>query len=304
MKILHITGVGHSGSTLLATLLAQDGRAASFGELTQLARALDSVPRSCSCGQPVAACEFWRRVRERWFSLHPELDVSRHAHEQREFQRLEMLGMANKKTDSSDSSVARLVAEIDGLYTALARESGAAYVVDSSKHVGRAAMLRKYSEHEIFVLHLIRDPRGVAWSHQKNRERKPGEGEGHRVQRPLVHTMRRWNRDNYLALRLGTGLGGDRFLTVRYEDLADDPEAILARIEDWACIDLSEARRAVSSRIPMTACHTVAGNVNVRRSPIKGIREDVSWRENLSRWQRFQCWLRADTSLCKRFSYC
>src|SRR5215218_1700745 len=126
---LYVMGRGHSGSTILDILLGGGAAVESVGELVSGLRRYDGKER-CACGRPMRGCPFWAEVRRRF--------------------------------------------EAEGhLWEDLVRESGAAisaaagkpHVLDSNKETARGLFLLKYLP-EARVVHLVRDPRGIAQSHR------------------------------------------------------------------------------------------------------------------------------------------
>src|SRR6185503_18486197 len=67
-------------------------------------------------------------------------------------------------------------ARYDRLYAAVAEVAGAEVIVDASKWPGQALALQRGADTEICLLHLVRDPRGVAYSWAKQVQR-PHAGE-------------------------------------------------------------------------------------------------------------------------------
>jgi len=124
----------------------------------------------------------------------------------------------------------RLLGEV---YRGVQEVSGAALVVDSTKHYAGAFLLRRMAGVDLRVVHLVRDSRGVAFSWSK------------RVPRP--EAMHRGSHMN----RYGAGRSAGRWLGynsgfevlerlgipstfVRYEDLVRAPRPELARILERA----------------------------------------------------------------------
>lgn len=303
MKILHITGTGHSGSTLLATLLAQNPNVSSCGELNQFPKALAGVPHECSCGRLVTDCEFWRVVAKAWNEILPDLHHNRHAQQVRLLQReatvqLKKHGRLNKNLSANAE---QFVQALDALFLSLGSITGVDTLVDSSKNVGRAALLAARSSHDVKIIHLIRDPRGVAWSHRKERIKKPGTGEGSREGRSVVNTMQRWKRDNALALNLVRRYQSTA-LTLRYEDLVLDSDVVLKRISALSGIDFGGVLDCLKENGQIAAPHMVAGNPNVRMRPVTQLMLDNSWRENLTLFEKAWCVLSA-YRLTNEFGY-
>lgn len=66
-RLLFIIGEGHSGSTILDTILSSHSQIFGVGEVYALARTV-KTGELCCCGEPVESCEFWSKIRfdEKW----------------------------------------------------------------------------------------------------------------------------------------------------------------------------------------------------------------------------------------------
>jgi hypothetical protein len=81
--IVAIASAGHSGSTLLDLLIGNHSRITSAGEMNRVS--LYAADRACACGEPVASCPYWERVRRtlsaalgrggglRWDEIHTDV---------------------------------------------------------------------------------------------------------------------------------------------------------------------------------------------------------------------------------------
>ena len=125
------------------------------------------------------------------------------------------------------AALARHTERLGSLYRAIAEVSGARVIVDSSKHVSTALVLRRTAGVDLHVVHLVRDSRGVAHSWTKEVERpETRDGRDHAplppgLGRRLVGLVqRRLRRD-----RAGSAC---RPPSLRYEDLLADPRAHIA----------------------------------------------------------------------------
>lgn len=301
IKILHITGVGHSGSTLLATLLAQSPEVASYGELGQLPKSFVDAPHRCSCGQLVPDCLYWKDVVNIWKSSLSGLVISEHAEKLRYLQAQCLKSLKSGHDEPSGNDIACLVEEIDMLYETLCTRENVSCLVDNSKNVGRAALLAAYSRNNIRILHLVRDPRGVVWSHRKSRANKPGMVEGLRKGRSVKNTTKRWVRDNRLVKKLDSKYK-DTVMTLRYEDLICNTLNSLERISEFSGMNFQGASDLLHLNRGLEAPHMVAGNMSVRMKPITELALDKSWQANLKICERLWIVMRAHALMIK-FGY-
>jgi hypothetical protein len=117
-------------------------------------------------------------------------------------------------------------------YRAIAKVSGAHIIIDSSKMASDALIAGTIPHVRLSVVHIIRDPRGVAWSWKKQRQ-QPGPNGRQLDRHGIVGASARWFVYNafaelFLAPRLGK-----RFRRVRYEELLRDPAGVTTDLAEW-----------------------------------------------------------------------
>ena len=272
--VVYISGYGRSGSTILDMLLGSHPQMIGTGEVFRLFEGWQAG-ENCSCGQALTDCPFWTAVMARL--------------------RADMPGMEPSEADRLTRSVEgptgailphpRIPEEARAQYGALwrsvlagiAAEAGVRYVVDSSKSTretgGRALALAALAGASVRVVHLVRDPRAVAWSLLRGSNRKLEAGEPARLAggsaRPLV---------GWVAANLRAAAAGRRLPTamLRYEDLVRNPEAEIARLGRELHLDLSTVIEGIRSDDPIPGSHGVAGN-RLRRSGRQRLHEDREW---------------------------
>jgi hypothetical protein len=153
-------------------------------------------------------------------------------------------------------------------------------IIDSSKLPGRGFVLAATPGVELFVVHLVRDSRGVAWSLSKPHSRSIEEG----VQRdlhpkPATYVALRWSIVNLMAELLRLCVGRGRSIRLRYEDFVADPAAALKNIASMCGAEWSEAADN-AARNPLNPEHQVAGSRH-RTSRALQIRADEEWRSQM-----------------------
>lgn len=279
-KVLFIGGYGRSGSTLLDRVLGQVPGFLSVGELRHVFQEGYLENRRCGCGEPFLECEFWRAVTVRAFGARREHELRQLAARKRRIDRWWLFPQLGWQlgTPRQRRTVRRYRQVLRSLYAAIAAESGAEVLIDSSKDVSHGYALRGLGAPiEPYVLHLIRDSRAVAYSWQR-RKFNPGNG-GEMSRYSLLRTSVEWNLINALtAFHRPTGA---RYTTLRYADFAADPAAAVEEVLRF----LGEEGRPnpVSSErtVELAANHTAAGNPNrFYRGEVR-IRPDEEWRRQM-----------------------
>lgn len=293
LDVLYVGGMPRSGSTLTDLMLDLLPGHVAVGELFYLWRNGLVHDGLCACGEAFSRCPFWTAVGAKAFGGWDAID-GEHV-------------MALQRTVDASSRIPLLIAPtrpagfqraledytdiLRRLYAAIAEVSGARVVVDSSKRPSLAFVLRHVPGLRLTVAHVIRDPRGVAYSFSKHVELPPGAALGPQMPRTATWKVgRRWVTVNALISALWlTGVPGVR---VRYEDLVREPVAELSRIAraeglDAAEIDfgfLTEDGGQQALRVPDT--HVVAGGRIRLGGGTMPLRLDDAWRREMPRRAR------------------
>ena len=200
MRLIYIAGAAHSGSTLLDLMLNAHPEIVSVGEVLKLNRRTKRKKRSgrekpalCSCGAPIAECDFWGRV-----------DARIRQTDGATLAELELQDHGNGDSNRAANGV---------LFKGISHVSGKSVIVDSSKLPQRLAHLMSLSEIDLYPIHLVRDPKGQLASVIDQWGLFRGI-----VNYELVH------------LQIRRLLRAVPHSVVRYEDLVRDPEATLDTI--------------------------------------------------------------------------
>jgi len=297
-KVLYISGMGRSGSTLLANLLAELDGFCSIGELRMLHHDREIGALWCGCGQRAQQCEFWRSVLDRAAGESPYLSLDRVGPlQEKEIRtRPKALRRARRGRDADPESspqvaYARLVANI---YRAVAERTGARVIVDSSKPPPIAYTVSRASDIDLHLLHLVRDPRAVAHAWQRGfrfgSEEYAAEAEraSERTGFALRHSWL-WGGPYWLWRNLVTEWmfrqyrGGTRYLRVRYEDMARDPAAALAEICEFVGEPPPQLEGLRDGKVRFGAHHIVGGNPALAERGEIAIRPDERWRGEMGR---------------------
>jgi len=94
------------------------------------------------------------------------------------------------------------------------------------------------------LLHVVRDGRDMAYS--SNQKHLANHGAAllteHELQMPEpVQSITLWSRINCMAATFGQSVLGDRYLVVRFEDLCEDPVAVIDRVARYFRISAIES---------------------------------------------------------------
>lgn len=288
LRVAFVAGLGRSGSTLLDRIFGQVPGCVNMGEASQVWRALSTGVR-CGCGRPPPECPFWSVVIPRVFGSWSPVDLAEALRLQRRVDRLRYLAalVLPVRGGRRHADVERYAHLLAALYAAVADTAGARVVVDSGKHTSTAFLLRHLRGIDLRVIHLIRDPRGVAYSWTKVVKKSDHPDAADMPRQYPSRVARRWLVHN-VVLRLLSLLGVPTHV-LRYEDLVTDPRARVAEVGRFLGLPAdATAAPFLSDRVVdlRREDHTLAGNpMRFQHDPIT-VTLDDTWRHELPATQR------------------
>lgn len=277
IKVLYIAGLGRSGSTVLGNVLGEIEGFFHGGEFNFIWERNLIENRLCGCGAPFDECEVWGSVLKRAFG---GMDGT----QAREMVRLQSLGTRTRHVPLMlfswgrrmlASRLEKYLVRLEKLYRTVQESTGSRVIVDSSKLPSYGYVLGMTPGIDLYVVHLIRDPRAAAYSHLK--EPRPDADE--RTYMYRVNTLKSsllWDTWNVSSEALWRNSSG-RYMRLCYEDFVEKPqrtvEGILGMLHEDArrlpFVGERDARLGVS--------HTVSGNPNRFRTGQVWLRPDDEW---------------------------
>ena len=281
-RVIYVAGVIRSGSTLLDRMLGELPGHVGVGELCYLWQHSVKLDRGCGCGEPFSQCPFWSAVGDKGFGGWSSIDVDEMIALQLSLDTTRDIPalIAPRTTRGFRQRLSRYAAVLSTLYAAIADVAGARVVVDSSKHAGPAYLLR-HADVDLRVLHLVRDPRGVAQSLRKEVRRPDSDLEEFMSVWPARTVARRWITTNLLAAGLGRfGVPVER---MRYEDLVARPVEELTRVTSILDEPLPPGALGFISdgAVELPPAHTLDGNpMRYSTGPVL-LSTDEGWRTAL-----------------------
>ena len=287
-RILYLGGLGRSGTTLVERLLGELPSVCALGEVVHLWQRDIRDDERCGCGARFSGCTFWKRVGIAAFGGWGNVDVDR-VHALRDVvertRHIPRLASANLPA-AQRADVREYAGYYAKVYAAAAEVSGAAVVVDSSKHSALAHVLRWADDVDLRVVHVVRDARGVAYSWTKTVARPETDGSDEMTRYSPGRSALLWNAHNAafgLLSRLGVPVR-----RIRYEQFLTDPRAALRDLAEYAGVPADAADLAFlgDGYADLRVGHSAAGNpmrFSVGRLPM---RRDDDWMRSLPSGQR------------------
>jgi hypothetical protein len=277
-KVLYITSPAFSGSTLLTFLLNLHPRVVAVGHMQGWAPP-DGEVLTCSCGSTLDVCPFYRHIAAAYAREGLPFDPRDFGTRYAVFRDPRLNAWLTKSLPLLESSTLERTRDrmLRSLGVGAGRRlridranlvfigaalswRGAEAFVDNTHDAYRLRHLGRLGDLDIRIVHLIRDPRGVALSNRDNHGWDPVVG------------ARLWLRRHRDILRIAAELGPRH--GVHYEDLCAEPERELAAIHRFAGLEprpIGEDFGAVE--------HHILGNR--MRLGGKAIRRDERWKTDL-----------------------
>jgi hypothetical protein len=172
------------------------------------------------------------------------------------------------------------------LFQAIKSHSDKEIIVDSSKLPGRALALTNIPGVDLFVIHLVRDGRGVAWSLLQSYKRDVKAGLQKEIRpRSALRTAARWCVVNIATEMLRWKLKRTRYVRVKYEDFVINPVPTLESVGKMVGLDLTDIALKLRDGAPIQPAHQIAGNRLRMNKSIRLVR-DEAWRTQMPERER------------------
>jgi hypothetical protein len=272
-RVLFIGGLGRSGTTLLERLLGQIEGVQTLGETVHLWVRGILRDETCGCGRAFHECPFWTQVGLAAFGGWSTVDVDEVIAMRGHVDRLRKVPGV---LAHPGAEVNRYAGMFRSIYEGVQQAAPTPLIVDSSKHPSMAYCLRTQSDLDIRMVHVVRDPRAVAYSWAKTVERpEAGVEEKFMNRYTPARAAMLWTGENAAMTsltRLGTPV-----LRLHYEDLVADPVTALRRVLDFAGMPADVHIPIDGHRATLRPNHTVSGNPLRFRNGELVIRRDDDW---------------------------
>jgi len=285
IKVLYIAGTGRSGSTIVHNILGQIDGFSAVGELRYIWERGFIKNALCGCGVSFQECEFWRAVVREAFGGMDHAYVHRMSGLTASFRIYHLpLTLISHVRQRLASRLSEYLDSLEKLYRAIQTTTGSRVIVDSSKFPQYGYAVRMIPVIELYVVHLTRDSRAVAYSRSRKRllEPDPKNPEYMEQENPIRASLR-WNARN-LTSEMHLRQTPVRYMMLRYEDFIDEPEASVKRIlslVDETAVDLPFV---TEHAVEITKTnHSVFGNVVRFQTGTVELKLDKEWKMKMRR---------------------
>lgn len=261
IDVLYIACKGRSGGTVLGRILGEIRGFCFVGE-TNLAPRVLLERRLCGCGLRFEDCATWSAVRRRvGGGADPALDAGLFGFGQALRSRHFPLAALPGGDGPLTRRLAGDLAACERLYLAIHTTMGAQVIVDSSKSPSYGYLLSLVPGLRFHLVHLVRDPRAVAYSWRRPKRSPDVPGERHDVQRGSFYSAWTWVLSNLWAELCWRRAPGRR-LRLRYEDFVARPRESMTRIVALVRKEPADLPFVGERSVLFHAGHTVAGSTN------------------------------------------
>lgn len=272
MNVLYLIGAGRSGTTILSLLLGNTEQIRALGELHQLPEHCSGL-KVCSCGKPLLYCSQWESLRGELSNRFSGIEYREQAKQLESHRFIIKYFYSPSRANAFPEYLKSNVQLFEGF-------SDSKWLIDSSKYVGRGLALNTLMNNKLKFVFLVRDPRGVVGSFEKN-----------------VQTSRKWYSAAfyYLIVNLTTLVASwtllrGKVLRLRYEDLLHKTDDTLEQLSNFLQMDLSSIIHKLEINSPLETGHIIGGNrlVNNRTTVFRRL---DNWQHKMPHWKRLFVWL-------------
>jgi hypothetical protein len=235
--------------------------------------------RVCGCGVPFQECTVWRNVFTRAYGGFNKAQAHEMSRAWRAHFRTRHIPylLLTGHTKQLGKRVEGYLSSIGELYSSIAATTSSDVIVDSSKYPTYAQVLSMIPSVDLSVVHLIRDPRAVAYSWQKQKT-SPDGVHMNRMHPAIVSSLWAiWNVTGELFERRSP----TPYLRVRYEDFVDRAPATLETIVDFVGKRSRRLSFVSDDYTQLGTTHNLEGNPSRFDSGKIQLAVDDAWKREL-----------------------
>ena len=278
IRVLYVAGFGRSGSTLLGNVLGQTDGFVSVGEIRNIWLHGLIQNKICGCGAPFDECEMWQSVLSEAFGGTDGVDPENMIHLRESWGRTMHipLMLASPTRRLIRERLAEYLHNLERLYRAVQTVTGSRIIVDTSKFPSYGFTVGMVPSVDLYVVHLVRDPRAVAYSWLRKKLQPDPETPEYILRDSPTRSSLRWTARN-----LGTELlwrrSPKRYLMLRYEDFIAEPRKTIGRVLELVREETAPLPHVAEHEVELGANHNIWGNPNRFQTGLVRLRPDDEW---------------------------
>lgn len=268
IKVLYIGGIGRNGSTILGNILGSISGFIHIGELMYFFDRGILENWECGCGNLFNNCPFWQKIVTK-------LNISKNEAQKMVFLkengfRSRHLFLPEKERKKKLEYMSGYLNNLKKIYSIIRDDTWCDWIIDSSKFPSHAYFLSQIENIDLYILHLVRDPRAVAYSWWKRPKKL-----GSQIQKvmPRIHPIRTalvWLEWNFLFQNIWGK--SPKYMFLRFEDFTQRPLVTLKNILQWLQVPskVLDSLFINENEVRISIQHTVSGNpVRFNKGTIK-----------------------------------
>jgi hypothetical protein len=275
---LYVSGFGRSGSTLLGNVLGQVDGLVSVGEIRAIWEHGLIQNKVCGCGALFNECGMWLPVLDEAFGGMGRVDPWKMIRLRESWARTKHipLMLASPARRLLKRRLAEYVDGLGKLYQAVQATTSSRVIVDTSKFPSYGFVLGMVPSVDLYVVHLVRDPRAVAYSWQRKRLQPDPENPEYMVRYSPVESSLRWMARN-LATEAFWRRSLKRYMLLRYEDFAAEPQKGIRHILEFVGEERAALPHVAEHEAKLGVNHNIWGNPSRFRTGTVEVRPDKEW---------------------------
>jgi len=217
IKLIYISGIGRSGSTLIDLIISTDPKVFSVGEIYKFNKIKkENIP--CNCGKNFSNCSFWKDFYYSKYKIKNRINLIDYI-KTINFIFNPFIKKINFRKKSQNYSLLKKIKE----------KTSSKYILDSSKDIARLIELDSNPFIEVYNISIIREAEEVAnsFSSRKNKNKKN-----------YFISLLKWNFINYIIVKYLKKRDYSKNLVIDYEEFCKNPKKGISSIEDFLQIKI------------------------------------------------------------------
>jgi len=286
--VLYIASPGRSGSTLMERVLNEIPSVFAAGELGRAllyrAALFEKNKARCLCGQKICECPTWGRITND--ATFKTIDEKSFKEAQAKYHNNTIfLKLFLKKKQNLPSDLKQYLNGLQTLYSAIKRNQSCQIITDSSILPLYGYYLSLIPSIDLYVVHLVRDPRGVV--HSWNTIKYTSKNVPWSPKINVLQAAFTWMKRNMFTEFLFSWKKG-KYLRIHYEDFVENPTEIIMQIGEMLGLKLDDSLDFIDGKkLGLGVNHLVGGNIDaINKGSAKIVLKlDERWKRDMKWWK-------------------
>lgn len=279
IKVLYIAGEGRSGSTILGAILGEIQGFLFVGELMSIWKHFFIENNLCTCGYFPSECSVWKPIIQQGFgTVSKQFAITMERYRKFLIHNRRLINYFIPSLQSGfDKEKSEYIKNLEHLYYSIKEINNTEFIIDDSKKPTYGKLLEQIETIDLYVLHLVRDPRAVAFSWQRKKMQTDGSSQTRQMYQfnPIVSAYR-WNIHNFAASYL-FNKENNKYYFLRYEDFIKDPKQEIINILKFLNITDKSLPFVNNNSVNLSGNHAVWGNPVRYKTGVINLINDNEW---------------------------